>query len=118
MTGLCFLADEDLDNDILQGVVRRLPTLDIVRVQDAGLSGAADPEVLEWAARQNRILLTHDVSTMLTHARNRLIAGQSLPGVFAISQAIPVGLAIDEIVLLVECSLENEWAGQIRFLPL
>jgi hypothetical protein len=26
--------DEDFDNDILRGVLRRLPSLDIVRIQD------------------------------------------------------------------------------------
>jgi hypothetical protein len=45
---LRFLIDEDFDNDILRGVLRRRPTVDIVRVQDVGLSGAADPAVLEW----------------------------------------------------------------------
>ena len=59
-----FLTDEDFDNDILRGVVLRLPELDIVRVQDVGLLGKNDPAVLEWAAREGRILLTHDVRTL------------------------------------------------------
>ena len=37
---LRFLADEDFDNDIVRGMLRRLPTMDIVRAQDVGLSGA------------------------------------------------------------------------------
>ena len=56
-----FAADENFDNDILRGLFRVLPNLDMVRVQDAGLSGVEDPEVLEWCARENRILLTHNV---------------------------------------------------------
>ena len=32
-----FVIDEDFDNDILRGVLRRLPNLDIVRAQDVGL---------------------------------------------------------------------------------
>jgi Domain of unknown function (DUF5615) len=47
-----FVIDEDFDNDILRGVLRRMPTLDIVRVQDVGLSGAEDPVILEWAAQE------------------------------------------------------------------
>ena len=58
---LRFLADEDFDNDIVRGMLRRLSRMDIVRVQDVGLSGALDPRVLEWAAREGRVLLTHDV---------------------------------------------------------
>jgi predicted nuclease of predicted toxin-antitoxin system len=55
-------ADENFNADIVRGLLRRLPDLDIVRVQDAGLSGADDTAVLEWAAREGRIVLTHDVS--------------------------------------------------------
>lgn len=57
-------ADENFNNDIVRGLWRRKSELDIVRIQDVGLSGADDPTVLEWAARERRVLLTHDVTTM------------------------------------------------------
>src|SRR5690242_469781 len=98
MSPLRLLFDEDFDNDIVRGVTRRLPELDVVRVQDVGLSGAADPQILEWAAQDGRVLFTHDVSTMIAHARSRVAAGNTMPGLFVISQAVAVGLAIDEIV--------------------
>lgn len=110
--------DEDFNNRILRGLIRRQPELDIVRVQDVGLRTKADPEVLEWAATEGRVLLTHDVTTMKRHADDRIAAGLPMPGVFEISQEIPVGQAIKEILFLAECSLDNEWEGQIRFLPL
>ena len=69
---LRFLADEDFVNDIIRGMLRRLPGLDIVRAQDVGLSGALDPVVLEWAAQEGRVLLTRDVSTMTAHAYSRV----------------------------------------------
>ena len=75
-----FAADENFDNDILRGLFRVLPNLDMVRVQDAGLSGVEDPEVLEWCARENRILLTHDVRTITKFAYDRLEAGLAMPG--------------------------------------
>ena len=40
-------ADENLNGDIVRGLLRRNPQVDIVRVQDVGLSGANDPAVLE-----------------------------------------------------------------------
>jgi len=55
-------ADENLNNDIVRAVRRRPPRIDLVRVQEVGLSAAADDVVLAWAARENRVLLTHDVS--------------------------------------------------------
>lgn len=65
---LRFAADENFNNDIVRGVMRRNPDVDIVRVQDAGLSGADDPTVLEWAAQEGRVLLTNDVATMTKYA--------------------------------------------------
>src|SRR2546421_7690507 len=110
--------DEDFNNRILRGLLRRRPDLDIVRVQDAGLSGRGDAEVLEWAAREGRVLFTHDVTTMKQAVDERIAAGLPMPGVFEVGQQIPIAQAIEDILLLAECSLEGEWEGQIRFLPL
>ena len=63
---LTFLSDENFNNNILRGLIRKNPGLDIVRVQDTEFSGADDPSVLELAAEENRILLTHDVTTIAT----------------------------------------------------
>jgi hypothetical protein len=110
--------DEDFNNRILRGLLRRNPKLDIMRVQDAGLTGRRDDEVLEWAATEGRILLTHDVTTMTEYVYKRLDAGLPMPGVFELAQDVPIGRAIEDILILAECSLEGEWKGQIRFLPL
>ncbi len=95
-----------------------MPGLDIVRVQDVGLQSAHDREVLTFAASEDRVLLTHDVTTMAAFAFSRIKKGLPLPGVFEIRQEIPVGEVIEELAQIAECSLENEWNGQVRFLPL
>ncbi len=41
-----------------------------------------------------------------------------MPGLFEVSRSVPVGRAIEDILLLAECSLDGEWEGQIRYLPL
>jgi len=115
---MLLLADENLNNDIVRGLRRRKPNLDIVRVQDVGLSGADDPAVLEWAAREGRVLLTHDVCTITHYAYERVSAGKAMPGVFEVSRGIPMGSVIEDILLLAEFSLEGEWEGQVRYLPL
>jgi hypothetical protein len=61
---LAFLADENFDGDIVVGVRRRLPQIDIVRVQDVGLARVDDPVILTWAADTGRLLRTHDVATV------------------------------------------------------
>ena len=57
---LALATDENFNNDIVRGALRRKPDLNVVRVQDAGLSDADDPTVLEWAAQQGRVIFTHD----------------------------------------------------------
>jgi len=111
-------ADENFNNAIIRGLLRRKPDLDIIRVQDVGLSGADDPVVLEWAAKEGRVLLTHDVTTMTHYAYERVKASKSMPGVFEVNRAVPIGTAIEDILLLAEYSFEGEWEGQVRYLPL
>lgn len=111
-------ADENFNAAIIRGLLRRLPNLDIVRVQDVGLSGADDHAVLDWAAGEGRILLTHDVSTLVGLAVERVAADLPMPGIFAARLKTPIGSTIDDLALLAECSDEGEWEGQVSFLPL
>ena len=64
------------------------------------------------------MLLTHDVSTITRYAYERVQAEQPMPGVFEVSRDLPISRAIEEILLLADCSLEGEWEGQVRYLPL
>ena len=97
---LRFAADENFNADIVRGLLRRLPDLGTVHVQAAGLSGADDPSVLEWAAREKRILLTHDISTLVGFAFERVAAGRRMPGVFAARSDGPIGSTIEDLLLL------------------
>lgn len=115
---LRFLADENFNNNIIRGLLRRRPELDVVRVQDVGLYSEDDPTVLEWAAQEGRILLTHDVATITLYAYQRVEAKLAMPGVFEVSLDIPIGRAIEDILLLAECSFDDEWEGQVRYIPM
>lgn len=81
-----------------------------MRTQDVGLDEVEDPEVLEWAAKENRITLTHDRSTFPPPAYERVIAGQPMPGVIVVHDRLAVGRAIDELLVVVGCSEAEEWA--------
>jgi len=115
---LRWLADENFNNDIVRGLRRRNQNIDIIRAQDIGLSGVSDELLLEWAAEQKRVLLTHDVSTITAIAYRRLMKGQPIPGVFEVSRSLSIRSAIEDILLLTECSVPGEWEGQVRYLPL
>lgn len=115
---LRLLADENFDNDIVRGVLRRTTQIDLIRVQDVGLAGVDDPEILAWAAHENRILLTHDVETITKFAYERIAAVLPMAGVFELRQSVPIGIAIDEILLIAEYSDQHEWASNVHYLPL
>jgi len=112
------LADENFNNNIVRGVRLRDPDIDVVRVQDVGLSGAEDPSVPAWAAEHGRVLLTHDVATITAFAYERVRAGKPRPGVLEVARTVALRSAIEDILLLAHCSVDGEWQGQVRYLPL
>lgn len=115
---LRLLADENFNGDILRGLLLREPGLDVVRVQDAGLAGRDDPDVLAWAAEQNRIVLSHDRATMPDYASDRVAAGEPMPGLLLFDDRFPTGQAIQEILLIVACTRQEEWLDRVVYLPL
>jgi hypothetical protein len=62
-----WLADENFDNDIVRGIVRRSPGFSVVRAQDLPeVSGYDDATLLGWATQNDRFVLKHDLSTTIT----------------------------------------------------
>lgn len=115
---LKFLADQNFNHNIVRGLLRRSPAIDIVSAQERGLSRMKDPQLLEWVAREQRVLLTHDVLTMTKYVYDRLNARQAMPGLIEVSFFLNPGQVIEDLLLLAECSFEGEYEGQIIYLPL
>jgi hypothetical protein len=115
---LLLVSDENFNNDIVRGLLRRNPNMDIVRVQDVGLRGQDDPVILEWAAQEGRILLTHDAATMAHFAYERVRAGKAMPGVIEVPDDLSIGDAIEDILLIAEHSDQGEWDGRVIYLLL
>jgi predicted nuclease of predicted toxin-antitoxin system len=111
------LIDNDFRHPIMRGLKLRVFNLDIVTAPEAGLTGIADPEVLEWAFQEGRIIFSHDTSTMPEHVRDCLLAGKQTTGVVIVQQNLPIGEAIEALVEFVLCSEQSEWENQIVHLP-
>lgn len=111
------LTDENFHGDIVRGLFSRRPQMDLVRVQDVGLSQTPDPELLDWAASNDRILLTHDKSTIPGFANERVALGELMPGVF-VADRMTVRDIIEEILMIDIASEHAEWANQVWYLPL
>jgi hypothetical protein len=115
---LRYLADEDFDNRILRAFRRRQPDLDWIRVQDIGLSGGEDESVLQFAADNQRVVLTRDVSTMTSAAYGRIERAEPMLGLIVVPHRTAIGRAIDELIFLAKESASDEWVGQVVWLPL
>lgn len=113
-----FLADADLNKTIVSGVLRRDPSIDFLTAQAAGLRCLKDPEVLALAAKQRRVLVSHDVSTLPAHFRTFRNAGKRSAGVFLIAQSLDIGIAIEELLLIWLASDASEWDDRLEWLPL
>jgi hypothetical protein len=112
-----FLADENFNNDILRGIQRRV-AVTILRVQDTELLGKPDPVVLQWAADNDYILLSHDVNTMRGYFYDRVAHDLPVPVVFLVHGSKPVGEIVEALELIVQTTTQAEWAGELHFLPL
>lgn len=113
-----FLADEDLDADIVRGLRSREPAIDILDVKTSGLRGTTDPELLELAAQQDRVLITHDRNTMTRCFRERLDAGMPTPGMLILpQQSAAIGEIIESLLLVWTASQSDEWRSQVVYIP-
>ena len=111
-------SDADVHDEIIRGLRRRMPEIDLLRVQDVLPERTPYPAVLAWAAAEDRILITNDRNTMIGFAHQRVAAGDAVPGVIATTNEQSIGSAIDDILLLAECMSEEEIKNQVVvFLP-
>jgi predicted nuclease of predicted toxin-antitoxin system len=117
MTKVRFQADADLKQAIVTGVIRRQPSLDFQSANEAKLEDMKDPEVLALAARNNRVLVTHDRKTMPIEF-GRFIMSQTSSGVLILSQSLPISDAINTLILIWEASEAQEWIDSDHVAPI
>jgi len=113
-----FLADHDLNEHIVQGVLRRESLVTFIRARDVAMSDRPDSELLKYAAREGLIVVSHDVNTMPAEAFSRIAEGRPLPGLLMVHQSAPIGAIIEDIIAIWSASEGEEWANHVSFLPL
>ncbi len=114
---LRFQADNDLNQIIIKAIQRREPAIDFRTPQAAGLTGLKDEDVLSVAAREKRLLVTHDRRT-IPHHFAEFIKNQNSPGVLIVPQSLSVIKVVDDIILIWLASEDDEWINRIHILPL
>jgi len=109
--------DENVDGAITRRLLR--DGIDVVRIQDfPEVYQQPDEVVLAWTTAQGRVLVTKDRKTM-EHARQYQLQriGACSPIVY-LRHLARVGLVIDDLQLLNECSNADDWAGGVMWVPI
>lgn len=115
---LRLLIDENVKYSILRGLRRRLAALDFLLVRDTVLRGAPDVQLLQWAAQEDRVILTHDAETMTRDAIHLVQTGQQMAGVILVPQKLSIGAAINDLEIVLECQSPAEARNCVTYLPL
>ena len=113
-----YVTDENFRGPITRGIRRRAPEIDIVRVQDTGLTSISDSDLLEWAARNNRVVLTHDEQTLIGFAYDRVSRRLPMAGVLKVPERMAPGPAVEQAIFIALVSDRADFDDQVRHLPL
>lgn len=113
-----FLADENVETPYLKALSQNIAGIEVVRVQDVGLSSTPDDVILAWATEHNYIVLTHDVRTMPNFVYQRLVEGKTSACVIAFKTTHPVPDVVADLKSMIEASSVDEWHNKVVQLPL
>jgi hypothetical protein len=120
---LAFLLDEHLRGPVWQSILRHNLggdyLLDTVRIGDVPdlPPGAQDSEVLMWAERETRLLITEDRQTMAGHLRRHLADGHHSPGIIMVRTGISMRNLMEFLALIAYAGDPAEFADTITFVP-
>jgi hypothetical protein len=104
--------------DIVAGLRRHQPALDLVRVQDVGLGHTPDPLILDWAAQEGRVVVSLDKKTLAADAWERVARGLPMAGVAILRTVLTIGQAIGELELIALAGEPDDFRDQVVYLPL
>jgi predicted nuclease of predicted toxin-antitoxin system len=111
-----FYLDENVDGAIRDGLRGR--GVDVMTVQEDGLSGEPDPVVFDRAEELGRVLFTRDTD-FLGEAAARARAGRRFPTVIYGRQVgLTVGQCVSDLVLFTEAAEQSEGWDQVIYLPI
>jgi hypothetical protein len=120
---LAFLLDEHLRGLLLRAIeshnARGVHPIDAVCVGDPGdlPLGSDDPDILLWAERERRILVSRDEATMKTYFAEHLQAGHHSPGLFLIRKGSTLPDVVFFLASVVYASEPADWHDLFVYIP-
>jgi len=121
---LRFVLDEHLRGGALWQAVQQhnaagVDVLDVTRVGDpADLPvGIGDPDLLRWAERADRILLSLDKRTLPVHLAAHLQAGGHSPGVLILRRGSTTAQVLFALLLITQAGDPVNFRDRLDFIP-
>jgi hypothetical protein len=120
---LRYVLDEHLRGPLWDLLYRHnlvgIDPIDLVRVGDPPdlPLGTSDPDLLLWAERETRILVSEDKSTMPAHLTSHLVAGHYSPGVMTPRSRVALRTVSEFLVVAAYASGLEDWENRITFIP-
>lgn len=120
---LRYLFDENARGVLWHAVVRHNATssepLEVVCVGDRDDLPLATPDadILRWAEREGRVLVTLDYHTMPAYLSGLLHAGGHLPGMFLIRRRSRIRDLVAWLALAAQSGDEDQWRDQVLYIP-
>jgi hypothetical protein len=113
------LLDENLSPALRDALLRHDPTIDVLRVGDAGAPALStpDPAILTYLEQHQRILITDNRASIPGHVADHLAAGGQHWGIFTIRPRAGLAEIIEALILLCEASSADEWHNAMRWIP-
>ncbi len=119
MSRFKFLLDEHVDPALQRALKQREPDMVVQRIGDEGAPPfqSADPDILIWCEANGFSLITNNRASMPVHLPAHLMVGRHVFGIFILNPDMTFGETIDELVLMWMAAEAEEYADQLRYLP-
>jgi hypothetical protein len=113
------LFDENLPRVLQTALSRERPRVRQARVgsKDGPPIGASDQEVLQFAERDEWLLVSRDRRSMLGEVDRHVAAGGHTWGVLLVRPATPLRRLVDDLVLVVDATDREEWRDVLAWIP-
>ncbi|NEO91557.1 MAG: hypothetical protein F6K56_15475 [Moorea sp. SIO3G5] len=117
---LKYLMDENVDPAYSSQIRRKCPNLVICAVGEIGTPSLStlDPEILLWCEEYNFVLVTNNRKSMPVHLTDHIAQSHHIPGIFILNSNLSIGQNIEELIIIAECSYDQEYQDQIIHLPM
>lgn len=114
-----FLFDEDVTHTLVAALRAQDATIDIVCVGETNgpSKGTLDPELLEIAENEGRMLVSDDRSTMPLHLFDHFGKGRHTHGVALLRKGFALARYVYEIMVIYLASSADEWVDRTTYLP-